>query len=939
MLRSDCIACSTPNLFSIISKKKIISRHAVCHARLFRSKAPWLRRIGSTMLSFNWGGRAQENSEDLNVNLNPGGGADVELDTPPPATPHEVSEIYENQRWIGTWQPPVAILDIPSWTDADGNEVALTHLTSSTASSTAATATSLPTTTAATSISTLITESPDWEVVITPSTDTEGWQYATVFKHLEYKRPGGRASQRFGDTCRRRAWKRQQDITSNGVAAISLDTTSRGTAEGGGNNERSTTAAAAAAAAAAKAREAEAKNKALRGFITMVLDLLSRRKVWTLVPWDPSALFFLYKKHQEIYQELQTQASQRQIFAADTPPPPSMLHQHQITQTEQNTTSISNSSLPLNNNGETSRGNKEESKEEVQVGTATLLQDLLCAAMHSRAAYGFAMAAGHITSVTSYIKLQTVQPLTFNAVAGASIEANNEAVAALAGIAPEDILLSHWRNFPFRPCHYVAIDRVNQCVVISIRGTLEIGDLLSDLAAHPMEIELGGVDGWVHPGILAAASYIHCTTEAALKDAAKKCPGWPVLITGHSLGGGVAALLCMLLRDRGGAADGLGPVYSITVGSAAVMSESLAAACQEYVISLVLGSDVIPHLSYASVERLLVEASEASPVRRVAEGLKKKLDSVLNMTTSGSFNSSSNAVSGAAVNAAAGSAGLAQLVDSAEAQPPLEPRLVPIISLHSERENSGRQEVDGGSRTDDVEMNEKGPESTVTNTSGSTVLPNVVPVLHEEDISILNYPSFDGDTGLAAAAMAQQQQQRNSTTGNNTTSTHNRMSQQLPNNNSNDPELLFPPGKILWIFPSDEDVTSLTENSTTSTSGDGTEEKIVEEAWDTAWEGTRVATVGEESSQGAGEKNSGGGGGGASRGVNIDEAEAQVVASHKQHENKDEEKEPPQTKKVVDKKVPVVVEADRSAFERLLLMPDCLNDHLPHRVLEALQQL
>ena len=41
-----------------------------------------------------------------------------------------------------------------------------------------------------------------------------------------------------------------------------------------------------------------------------------------------------------------------------------------------------------------------------------LLQDALCAAMHSRAAYGFAMAAGHVSSVASYIRLHTLQPLT-----------------------------------------------------------------------------------------------------------------------------------------------------------------------------------------------------------------------------------------------------------------------------------------------------------------------------------------------------------------------------------------------------------------------------------------------------------------------------------------------------------------------------------------------
>ena len=31
----------------------------------------------------------------------------------------------------------------------------------------------------------------------------------------------------------------------------------------------------------------------------------SRRQVWTLVPWDPTAVFILARKHQQVYQELQ----------------------------------------------------------------------------------------------------------------------------------------------------------------------------------------------------------------------------------------------------------------------------------------------------------------------------------------------------------------------------------------------------------------------------------------------------------------------------------------------------------------------------------------------------------------------------------------------------------------------------------------------------------
>ena len=39
----------------------------------------------------------------------------------------------------------------------------------------------------------------------------------------------------------------------------------------------------------------------------------------------------------------------------------------------------------------------------------TLLQDLICAATHSQAAYGHAMQAGLFDSITSYVYLQTIQ--------------------------------------------------------------------------------------------------------------------------------------------------------------------------------------------------------------------------------------------------------------------------------------------------------------------------------------------------------------------------------------------------------------------------------------------------------------------------------------------------------------------------------------------------
>lgn len=59
--------------------------------------------------------------------------------------------------------------------------------------------------------------------------------------------------------------------------------------------------------------------------------------------------------------------------------------------------------------------------------------------------------------------------ISFNPVGGASGEANNEAVANLAGIPLEDIKLAEWHNSISRPCHYLAVDRAHHCIVLSIR--------------------------------------------------------------------------------------------------------------------------------------------------------------------------------------------------------------------------------------------------------------------------------------------------------------------------------------------------------------------------------------------------------------------------------------------------------------------------------------
>lgn len=117
--------------------------------------------------------------------------------------------------------------------------------------------------------------------------------------HLEYKRPGGRSSQRFGDMVRRRLWRRRAQRPaapggggdSSAAGDACLDAAAGAVPAAGGGlrsaaaDEASAELAGAAGAELAGARgpearsalsayEAEAKKRAIKAFMSLILDLL-----------------------------------------------------------------------------------------------------------------------------------------------------------------------------------------------------------------------------------------------------------------------------------------------------------------------------------------------------------------------------------------------------------------------------------------------------------------------------------------------------------------------------------------------------------------------------------------------------------------------------------------------------------------------------------------
>ncbi|KAH3738736.1 diacylglycerol lipase-alpha-like [Dreissena polymorpha] len=158
---------------------------------------------------------------------------------------------------------------------------------------------------------------------------------------------------------------------------------------------------------------------------------------------------------------------------------------------------------------------------------------------------------------------------------------------------------------------YVAIDQKYKNVVICVRGTLSLQDVLTDLKADaellPLEEEH---QNWAaHKGMVQAAVYIRnkVNTDGILKRAFEKAAQntregeeeYNLVVVGHSLGAGTAAILAILLQQE---YKGL-HCYSFSPPGG-LLSKECMEATKSFITSIVLGKDVIPRIGLYQLELL-----------------------------------------------------------------------------------------------------------------------------------------------------------------------------------------------------------------------------------------------------------------------------------------------------------------------------------------------
>jgi hypothetical protein len=223
-------------------------------------------------------------------------------------------------------------------------------------------------------------------------------------------------------------------------------------------------------------------------------------------------------------------------------------------------------------------------------------------------------------------------------VSSSPLEGNMATLFAFTKIPPQDVLMHQWNSAVYRPAYYLVVDRVTESVVLAIRGSMSLADAMTDIVSEVEPFEPprapGGSSGpaaaspssfsspsssssspspssssfsssggaathYAHRGMLKAARWFVEEGVVAAMQLAVEREGFRPVVTGHSLGAGVAVLVGILARDR------LPEVRVIGYGTPCAISASLATSpwAMGHITTVIHGHDIVARLSLSSVER------------------------------------------------------------------------------------------------------------------------------------------------------------------------------------------------------------------------------------------------------------------------------------------------------------------------------------------------
>lgn len=192
----------------------------------------------------------------------------------------------------------------------------------------------------------------------------------------------------------------------------------------------------------------------------------------------------------------------------------------------------------------------------------------------------------------------------------------------------DQVLLEEGRAALLKPAFTVLVDHHSQSILLLIRGTHSMKDTLTAVTGsvvpfHHAVMGDSGISnmvlGYAHCGMVAAARWIAQHSTSILTKALNDYPNFQIKVVGHSLGGGTAALLTYILRER----LPYGSTNCVCFAPAACMTWELAESGVSFVTTVINGSDLVPSFCAASLDDLRAEVTASAWVNDFREQIER----------------------------------------------------------------------------------------------------------------------------------------------------------------------------------------------------------------------------------------------------------------------------------------------------------------------------
>ena len=176
-------------------------------------------------------------------------------------------------------------------------------------------------------------------------------------------------------------------------------------------------------------------------------------------------------------------------------------------------------------------------------------------------------------------------------------------------IDEQELVYSNMVSRKYAPCHVVCVDLRKKNILVAIRGTMSLFDCMTDLQSSYEEFLFTDplnpsikILGKVHSGIMKSALNLDFELFPILLSCINEWPEFSIVITGHSLGAGTAALLGLIWKSKLELITKNLLVYAY--GPPPVVSKNLNKILKNFVFSVIYGNDIIGRLSLGSLKDL-----------------------------------------------------------------------------------------------------------------------------------------------------------------------------------------------------------------------------------------------------------------------------------------------------------------------------------------------